>query len=158
MLVDNGLFGDVKAADGIYTLQTSVSRNIAVGAKEIPVAVANKKGWLALARTTLDIKKNPSIIETTFSPERPRANGKDQVTLSVVIDNPGRIEDVKTVTVDLRPLGYAELAYLKHDGQTFTLQFVIPEFVREGEYSLRIGVSNLAGGYAAEDVTIRVHK
>jgi len=167
MLVDNGLFGDVRAADGIYTLQTSVAKSIPVGAKEIPVAVANKKGWLALAKTTLDIKKNPTIIETTFSPERPRANGKDQVTLSVVIENPGRIEDIKTVTVDLRPLGYAELAYLRNDGQagdlaagdgTFTLQFIIPEFVREGEYSLRIGVANLAGGYAAEDVTLKVYK
>src|SRR3989338_3880042 len=59
-LVDNGLFGDQRAAVGVYTLQTSVSRSVALGVKDIPVAVANKKGWLALAKTSLDVRKNPT--------------------------------------------------------------------------------------------------
>ncbi|MBU0671478.1 MAG: hypothetical protein KJ732_00450 [Candidatus Margulisbacteria bacterium] len=167
MLVDNGLFGDEKAADGIYTLQTSVSPKIELGPKEVPVAVANKKGWLALAKTTLDIKKNPAIIEAKFAPERLVADGKSLVTLTVKIDNPGRIEDIKIVTADLRALGYTELLPMLNDGRggdaaanddIFSLQFVVPDFLKDGDYLIRIGAANLAGGYEARDITIKVQK
>ncbi|MDD5382286.1 MAG: hypothetical protein PHH60_01340 [Candidatus Margulisbacteria bacterium] len=167
MLVDSGLFGDKKSADGIYTLQTSVSPKIELGAKEIPVAVANKKGWLALAKTTLDIKRNPIIMEAKFAPERARADGKSQATLTVRIDNPGRIEDLKDVTADLRAIGYSELQPLRNDGRggdaapgddLFTLQFTVPAAVKSGDYSVRIGVANLAGGYASQDVVLKVYR
>jgi hypothetical protein len=94
MLVDNGLFGDQKSGDGIYTLQTSVSPKVDLGPKDIPVAVANKKGWLALAKTTLDIRKNPLILEARCQPDRVLADGQSSVTISVKVDNPGRLEDV----------------------------------------------------------------
>ncbi|MFH1347730.1 MAG: hypothetical protein ABIH22_03470 [Candidatus Margulisiibacteriota bacterium] len=167
ILVDNGLFGDQKASDGIYTLQTRVSPKVKIGPKEVSVAVANKKGWLALAKTTLDIKKNPVIIETGFAPERVVADGRSITTLTVKIDNPGRIEDLKNVTADLRAFGYTELLPLQNDGKggdvlaednIFTLQFKVPDFVKEGEYEIRIGASNLVGGYTSEDITLKVHK
>lgn len=167
MLVDNGLYGDEKAADGIYTLQTSVPYSVDVGQKEIAVAVANKKGWLALAKTTLDIKKNPTIIDAAFSPERVRANGKDLTALIVKVDNPGRIEDIRSVTADLRAFGFSELALLRNDGKMgdmmagdnlFTLQFSVPSAIKSGDYMIRIGVANLAGGYAAEDRILKVYK
>ncbi|MBN2058164.1 MAG: hypothetical protein JW782_05165 [Candidatus Saganbacteria bacterium] len=167
MLVDNGLYGDETAADGIYTLQTSVSPKIEIGSKDIPVAVANKKGWLALAKTTLDIKKDPVIIEALFIPEKVMADGQSTTTLTVKIDNPGRIEDMKSVTADLRAFGYNELLPLLNDGRggdavagddIYSLQFKVPDFVKSGEYLIRIGASNLAGGYSAEDIKVRVHK
>ncbi len=167
MLVDNGLFGDQKAADGIYTLQTSVSSKIKFGAKEVPVAVANKKGWLALAKTTLDIKVNPAIIEASFIPERVRAGSPDPVTLKVKIENPGRIEDLEKVTADLRSFGYEELVFLRNDGRggdtvagddIFCVQFVVPDFVAGGKYSIRVGASNFAGGYGFTDVVLSVYK
>ena len=61
MLVDNGLWGDKKAGDGIYTLQSNVSPRITEGEKEIPVAAANQNGWLALSKTSVDIEKNPTV-------------------------------------------------------------------------------------------------
>ncbi|MEE8637849.1 MAG: hypothetical protein V3T21_02275 [Candidatus Margulisiibacteriota bacterium] len=167
MLVDNGLFGDKKASDGIYTLQTSASPKIEHGVKEVPVAVANKKGWLALAKTTLDIRVNPVIIEARFAPDKARAGSSAPVTLTIRIDNPGRIEDLKKVTADLRSFGYTELALLRNDGRggdavagddIFTLRFVVPEFVSEGEYNIRVGASNLAGGYGFADVVLRVYR
>jgi hypothetical protein len=167
MLVDNGLYGDEKAADGIYTLQTSISPKVEVGPKEVPVAVANKRGWLALAKTTLDIRKNPVIIETVFSPAEARADGRSAVTLTVKMENPGRLEDLASVTADLRPFGYAELALLRNDGSggdavagddVFTIQFVVPSSVKAGDYSIRIGAANLAGGYDSQDVTLKVKK
>lgn len=167
MLVDNGLFGDTIAADGVYTLQTSVSPKVDIGPKEIPVAVANKKGWLALAKTTLDIKKNPVIVEARFSPERIKADGQSVTTLTVKVDNPGRVEDVKEITVDLRAFGYAKLLSLRNDGRAgdlvaqddiFTLQFTVPDFVKSGDYDIRVGVTNLIGGYAAEDRALKVYK
>ena len=130
------------------------------------IAVANKKGWLAMAKTTLDIKLNPAIIETKFIPERARAGSSSPVTLTVKIENPGRIEDLEKVTADLRSFGYTELVFLRNDGKggdvvagdhIFSLQFVVPEFVVEGEYSVRVGVSNLAGGYSFTDIVLRVY-
>jgi hypothetical protein len=167
MLVDNGLFGDEKASDGVYTLQTSVSPRIDLGSKELPVAVANKKGWLALAKTSLDISKNPRIIGAKFTPAKVRADGKSKVTLAVEIDNPGRIDDLKNVTADLRALGFTELADLRNDGKRgdaragddiFSLQFVIPASVKTGKYNVRVGASNLATGYGTADVALEVYK
>lgn len=53
ILVDNGLWGDKVAGDGIYTLQTNVNPSIPIGDKEIPVAAANKKGWVALSKASI---------------------------------------------------------------------------------------------------------
>ncbi|MFC1571409.1 choice-of-anchor X domain-containing protein [Candidatus Margulisiibacteriota bacterium] len=167
MLVDNGLFGDSKAADGIYTLQTSVPSKIDVGNKEVPVAVANKKGWLALAKTSLDIKKNPIIAMARFSPDWLRADGKSVGLLTVKVDNPGRQEDLEGVTADLRALGFAEFQQLRNDGQkgdavagdgTYSLQFVVSQAVKPGKYNIRIGAANYAGGYAARDVELNISK
>ena len=63
LMVDNGLFGDKTAFDQIYTLQTSIAHNIDIGQKEIAISATNKDGWIALAKTTLEITKNPHIIK-----------------------------------------------------------------------------------------------
>ncbi|MFH1541489.1 MAG: hypothetical protein ABIE84_00160 [bacterium] len=167
MLVDNGLFGDLVAGDGIYTLQTSVPMRIDTGAKEVAVAVANKKGWLALAKTSLDVKKNPVILEAGFAPDWIKADGRSIALLTVKIDNPGRLEDVKGVTADLRAFGFQSLKTLYNDSEqgdvvandnVYSLQFIVPHSVNAGEYNVRVGVSNFAGGYATQDVKIRVVK
>jgi hypothetical protein len=167
MLVDNGLYGDEKSADGIYTLQTSVSTKIDLGAKEIAVAVANKDGWLALAKTNLDVKKNPVINKIKLSPESVRADGKSAVILTVRVDNPGRIQDIKSVEADLKALGYAQRLALRNDGRegdekakddVFTLQFVVPDFVRAGDYPVTVAVYNLAGGFDSGDLTLKAYK
>lgn len=167
MLVDNGLYGDQKADDGIYTLQTTVPSRIKRGVKEISVAVSNKKGWLALAKTTLDIARNPVIIEAKFTPDRVRAGSKTFVTITARVNNPGRIEDLEKVTADLRTLGYTELALLRNDGQggdsvpgdeIFSLQFEVPATIKEGEYAIRIGASNLVGGYGFADASLKIYK
>lgn len=54
-LVDNGLWGDKIAGDGIYTLQSNISPATTVGDKEIAVAAANKKGWLAVSKTSVAV-------------------------------------------------------------------------------------------------------
>ena len=166
-LVDNGLFGDKKAEDGIYTLQTTVSPKIKLGVKEVQVAVANKKGWLAMAKTSLDVKKNPVIIGAEFVPERVKADGRQMVTLRVMVDNPGRITDLGKVTADLSDFGYTEVALLRNDGQggdavakddVFTLQFTVPKFVAEGDYKIKIAATNISGGYIADEIVLGVYK
>jgi len=167
MLVDNGLYGDESAGDGIYTLQASVSPRIGAGAKDIPVAAANKKGWLALAKTNLEINKNPVIIEAVLEPDKAAADGKVLVTLSVKVDNPGRLEDISSVTANLSQLLLPAAMNLKNDGQegdlaagdgTWTLQFMLPEEVEAGNYSIPIEVTNLAGGQALGQAKIAVYK
>ncbi|MBU1026605.1 MAG: hypothetical protein KKA31_02625 [Candidatus Margulisbacteria bacterium] len=165
MLVDNGLFGDAKAEDGVYTLQSKVAAKTKNGTKDLPVAVANKKGWLALAKTSLVVERDPVIAEVSLMPEKISAGRKSYVTLTVKVDNPGRIEDIEEVTVDLRSLGHPELAVLRNDGKAgdavagddvFSLQFLVDDFVKSGEYDIRIGASNLSGGYGFTDIVLKV--
>lgn len=54
-LVDNGLWGDESGSDGIFTLQASVNPKTVPGDKEILIAVANKKGWLSLAKANIRV-------------------------------------------------------------------------------------------------------
>lgn len=167
MLVDNGLFGDEKSGDGIYTLQASVSPRISLGSKDIPVAVANRKGWLALAKTSLEVKKNPAILEARFQPERALADGRTLVTITVKIDNPGRIEDIQSVSADLRQLRLSERATLMNDGQRgdvsakdniWTLQFTLSGAAAPGTYLIPVQVTNLVGGFAVGEAVITVYK
>lgn len=157
ILVDSGLYGDQKKEDGIYTLQTSIPVKVGLGAKDISVAVANKKGWLALAKTSLDVAKNPVIIETQVQPEKAQSGSGALVTLAVKIDNPGRLEDVRGVVADLRALGMQEGAVLLNDGTNgdklakddlWTMQLTLPPTVRPGTYNIPISVNNQVGGHA----------
>lgn len=167
MLVDNGLFGDEKPDDGIFTLQTSVSLKVTLGSKDIPVAVANKKGWLALAKTTLEVKKNPVVMDARFQPGKALADGKTLVTITVKVDNPGRIEDVEGVSADLRQLLLPERAMLLNHGQAgdlvagddiWTLQFTLARAVAPGTYVIPIQATNFIGGLGAGEATITVFK
>lgn len=167
MLVDNGLYGDSKALDGVYTLQTSASPKVIIGQKEIPVAVANKKGWLTIAKTNLDIRKNPDIIEVKFAPDRARADGRSIVTLSVKVDNPGRAEDLERVSADLSPFGYGERILLRNDGkggdavagdEVFALQFSVPDSLKPGDYNIRIEAQNVMSGLSFKNVVLQVYK
>jgi len=167
MLVDNGLFGDKKAGDGIYSLQTTVSLRTLPGNRDIPVAVANKKGWLALAKTSLDIQKNPNIIEIRINPDTVLADGASPVTLTVRIDNPGRLEDVRAVAANLKALGLSERTMLKNDGSdgdvmagdnTWSVIFSVAKELPAGSYPVAVEVTNLAGGIANGQTTITVNK
>jgi hypothetical protein len=167
MLVDNGLFGDAKANDGIYTLQTSVSSRINPGAKDIQVAVANKKGWLALARTSVDVSKNPIIVDIRMNPDHILADGQSMATLTVKVDNPGRIEDISSVTADLRSFGLAQNTPLRNDGQagdttagddTWTIRFTVSESVAAGTYEIPIFVTNVIGGATLGHCSLTVSK
>ncbi len=155
-LVDNGLYGDHRSADGVYTLQTSVASKARIGTKEIPVAVANKKGWLAISKTTLDVAKNPVIIEANLAPDETRGG---QVTITVRIDNPGRLEDLQEVTANLKALGIREpLVFTDQKENQFTGQFTLPAGLSEGSYPVVVEATNLAGGYASKELTLKVKK
>ncbi len=60
IMLDNGLWGDAQANDGVYSLQTSVSAKTTEGAKEIVISVANKNGWVTVGRTTLTVENIPT--------------------------------------------------------------------------------------------------
>ncbi|MCU0640909.1 MAG: hypothetical protein MUC35_02330 [Candidatus Margulisbacteria bacterium] len=167
MLVDNGLFGDAQASDGVFTLQTSISPKTGLGAKDIPVAVANKKGWLALTKTTLDVKRNPTILEARFQPDRALADGKTLVTITVKVDNPGRIDDIAGVAVDLRQLQLGDRTGLGNKGADgdatagdnyWSLQFTLPAAVPAGTYVIPIQATNLIGGLGVGQATLTVTK
>jgi hypothetical protein len=116
MLVDNGLWGDKVAGDGIYTLQTNVGYDVVQGSKDIPVAVANKAGWVAVSNTNLNVETNPVIYDSRAIPEEVQADGRTQIMLIAKVENPGRNEDIKEVSVDLSPIGGENGTLMWDDG------------------------------------------
>ncbi|MCX5750624.1 MAG: hypothetical protein NT099_02995 [Candidatus Saganbacteria bacterium] len=165
MLVDNGLWGDEKANDGIYTLQTNVSPNIESGGKEIPVAVANKKGWLTLAKTSLDVSRNPQIIDARAIPDRIGRGEKRMVLIQVQIYNPGKVGDLDNVVVDLAEVGGANNVSLHnnatHGDKTagdniFALEYAIPGYISSGDKKIPLRITNTSGGRTAGDIIIHL--
>jgi len=163
-LVDNGLWGDLRPGDGVYTIQTSVKSDVAKGEKEIQVAVANKKGWVTVSRTTLNVDKNPTIISARATPGSVSSDGRSKTLLTVVFDNPGRPEDVKRALVDLSSIGGEEVA-MHNDGMsgdakagdnTFSLEIAIPSGLPSGEKSLPVKISNAIGGQAYSEIIINI--
>ncbi len=166
-LVDNGLYGDQVAGDGVYTLQTSVSPAIALGAKDITVAVANKKGWLTLAKTSLDIQKNPVILEAKIEPARARAGSGSLIKITVTVLNPGRNEDVNGVSADLSALRLSPRTQLGNAGlagdtaagdNVWSLEFALQNEVPPGTYAVPVQVTNTIGGLAVGQATVTIYR
>ena len=160
-LVDNGLWGDKTSNDGIYTLQSNVDASVATGPKEIPVAVANKKGWMAVGKATLDVEKDPIIVYQNVNPNAAHANGSDRLGFEIKIDNPGRLEDITGVFIDLTQLGGGEksmfdLARVEPDGSVYTFQVVIPPGIASGKKVIPVSITNLAGGLTKTNFEISI--
>lgn len=160
MLVDNGLWGDEVAGDGIYTLQASVNDEVTLGDKEIVVAASNKKGWLAVSKTSIQVEKNPAITSALANPDPLVLQGAETpLTLNVKVENPGRPEDLKGVYIDLRALNLgAEVEMDSTDSINFLLEVMVPSSVSAGIKRLPLRTANYAGGYAAAVITLGVNK
>ncbi|MFC1767328.1 choice-of-anchor X domain-containing protein [Candidatus Margulisiibacteriota bacterium] len=165
MLVDDGLWGDEMSNDGTYTLQTSVSGKIEKGVKDIPVAVSNKKGWVAVGKTNVNVKINPVVVEASASPRKIRADGTSKSKLTVRVENPGRIEDIKSVTVNLNKIGYGNSVIMYDDAthgdaaagdSIFTLETAVKPGTSSGEKKLRVVAVNLIGGKGFEEISLVV--
>ncbi len=162
-LVDNGLWGDIKAGDGVYTIQTNVKQGIPFGEKEIAVAVANKKGWLTLSRVSLDVEKNPTMIWAKATPASVPADGSTKTLLEVAVVNPGRVEDMGNVVVDLSSIGAGRAEMKKTTGNgtrpnIFSLEITVPSSASAGEKKLPVSVENSAGGKAQGEIVLNVTK
>ena len=165
MLVDDGLWGDSKPSDGIYTLQTNVGEGVPSGVKDIPVAVANKLGWVAIGRTSIYVQENPIISRGQAEPKSVRANGKESVRLSVMVENPGRQEDLKEVTADLTAIGLGDYVKMYDDAthgdikagdRIFSVSVVPKDGTVPGEKKLKVTASNLTGGSSEGEILMVV--
>ncbi len=165
MLVDNGLWGDMMANDGIFTLQTSVGRGVASGTKDVPVAVANKSGWVAISRTNIEVRANPIVSGGLATPQSLQADGKEAVLLTIKVENPGRQEDIKEVTVDLTGIGLESNVKMWDDGThgdvkagdgIFSVSVVPSENIGPGTRKLAVRATNVFGGSADGEITLVV--
>jgi hypothetical protein len=166
-LVDNGLYGDQQASDGVYTLQTSVAQTIPLGNRDIQITATNKKGWLALAKATVDVRKNPVIVSTRFVPEKALAADGSLVTMEVRIDNPGGVANVRSVVANFWPLGLSDRTVLwpsasegefNPDDKLWKVEFVLSAKVAAGMYKIPVEVTNLSGGVAVGSGVLMVVK
>ncbi|MBU0630409.1 MAG: hypothetical protein KKC80_05760 [Candidatus Margulisbacteria bacterium] len=165
-LIDNGKFGDVVAGDGLFTLLTTIMPETSLGPKDINVSAINRNGWMALAKTTIDVEIKPLIIEAKAVPEKISPQSGAFVTLVLRVDNPGRPIDVKSISADIRPLGFQDALSFRNDGQdgdvasgddTWTVRFLLPKTLSPGNYLIPIEVINLAGGTATGKIPISIY-
>jgi hypothetical protein len=165
MLVDNGLWGDSKSGDLIYTLQTTVPGDVTQGSKDIAVAVANKNGWVALGGTSVDVETNPIISEARAIPESTPADGASEVSLVAKVENPGRAEDLKEVTVDLTNIGLENNVKMWDDGthgdvrgddKIFTFRTTIKQDTGKGIKKLQVKATNIYGGTSYNEIILVV--
>lgn len=164
-LVDNGKFGDAVAGDGLYTLLTTIMPETTLGQKDINISAVNRNGWMALAKTTLDVQINPVILEAKAIPEKVSPQSGAYVTLVLKVDNPGRPIDIKNISADLRPLGLDAVPF-RNDGQdgdlasgddSWAIRFVIPKSALPGNYQIPVEVTNVVGGTATGKISISVY-
>ncbi len=165
MLVDNGLWGDAKANDSIYTLQTSVGSDVSGGNKEIPVAVSNKAGWVAVNTADIVVQSNPIISLATADPSSIKADGISAVLLTVKVENPGRQEDLKGVFIDLSAIGLVDNVKMWDDGthgdikakdKIYSVTAVVKQGTPAGAKKLSIHTSNLYGGASDSEIILTV--
>jgi len=165
MLVDNGLWGDTKANDGIFTLQTSVSYGVANGAKEIPVAVSNKSGWVAINKTKLDVESNPIISEAQATPSSIHADGLATLLISAKVENSGRQEDLKEITVNLTSIGLESNVRMWDNGthgdvkagdKIFSVSVIPKAGTSPGEKKLIVSATNMFGGKSEGEISLVV--
>lgn len=165
MLVDNGLWGDTSAGDGIYTLQTSVGYDVTRGTKDIPVAVSNKMGWVALGRAKVEVEVNPVIVEANAIPQTVSSSGRSSVLFMAKVTNPGRQEDLKEVTIDLAGVGITNNIKMWDDGThgdakagdtVFSVQVDLSPGISRGVKKLPVHASNAFGGKTNGEITITV--
>lgn len=158
-MIDTGTFGDTKEADGRYTLQSNVEPKTALGGKDIQITATNKKGWLALVKTSIEVRKDPIIRELRVFPGKVLADGSSLATIEVAIDNPGGSRAVRTAVVNLWSLGLADRAALSYLGDDiWAVEFVVPGNQGPGRYQLPVEVTNLAGGVAVGSISVDVTK
>ncbi|OGC11978.1 hypothetical protein A3K48_05835 [candidate division WOR-1 bacterium RIFOXYA12_FULL_52_29] len=165
-LLDNGKFGDVVSGDGLFTLLTTIMPGTTLGPKDINISAVNRNGWMALAKTTVDVEIKPLILEAKAVPEKLSTQSGAFVTLVLRVDNPGRPVDVKNISADIRPLGFQDALSFRNDGQdgdiasgddTWTLRFILPKNLSPGNYLIPIEVVNFAGGSAAGKIPISIY-
>jgi hypothetical protein len=157
MLVDNGLYGDRVAGDQVYTLQTNVGYDVPSGDKDIPVAVSNKMGWVALGKTDVNVQLNPIISEAKATPQYAKADGVSKVTLSAKVDNPGRQEDLRQVTIDLRSIGMDNNVQMKSTGgNTYSITVTVKPGTSVGVKKLPVYADNIYDGKTNGEILLEV--
>ncbi|MFH0886915.1 MAG: hypothetical protein V1843_01980 [bacterium] len=163
ILVDNGLWGDEKGSDGIFTLQTAIAAGSERGEKKIQVEVANRGGWLTLGQVDLIVNKDPAILEAKAEPWElvPGAS----TLISVRVENPGGINEIDKVLVDLRQAEGPDTAFLRNDGKEgdlkagdniYSLRLTIPPNTPIGKKIIPVTVLNRVGGTAKSTVLLMV--
>ena len=165
MLVDSGLWGDIKSSDGVFTLQTNVGYGVQSGAKDIPVAVANKSGWVAIGRTNVEVQSNPVISDGKAAPPSVRADGVTEVLLTSRVENPGRQEDLREVIVDLTSIGLESNVRMWDDGShgdikagdmTFSVSIMPKKGTGSGMKKLPVRALNIFGGSSDGEINLMV--
>jgi hypothetical protein len=165
MLVDTGLWGDIKSSDGVFTLQTNVGYGVQSGAKDIPVAVANKSGWVAIGRTNVEVQSNPVISDGKATPPSVRADGVTEVLLTARVENPGRQEDLREVAVDLTSIGLESNVRMWDDGSrgdikagdmAFSVSVMPKKGTGSGMKKLPVRAVNIFGGSSDGEINLMV--
>lgn len=166
-LVDNGLWGDEKANDGIYTLQTNTSSKIRPGEKEVSVSVVNKKGWLSVAKTNLTVANIPTILNVGVFPHSMRPDGSASVKMFARVSDPGGTENIARVSIDMSAIGGPGDATMRSEGSgddmagqqnLYSTQYIPERELTPGAKKLTVRAVNRTGGSSSAIIVINIVK
>jgi len=154
------------SAESVYKVETSVDRQVEFGRKDIAVSAANKKGWMALAKTSLIVSLNPTVVGTQIFPDNVVSKTASTITVVLRISNSGQPEDIVSVMADLRQFGIKEKMPFKAEGRVaageidtlWSLQIKLPDTLSAGTYLIPVEAINLAGGVGRGAAELRVLK
>lgn len=134
-LMDNGEWGDLKAGDGIYSLQISLPEEVSPGVKVLPVMVSDYTGWQDRGQATFKVvppKYLPPVIESS-------TGVITQNVLTLQVNMSGTLSPGLQVYADLGDL-YGPFSVPLQDlgAGRYTLSYKVPLRVRKGEKILVI--------------------
>ena len=157
VLVDNGDWGDKVAGDGIFTLQANIAPNTSIGEKEIPVAVANKKGWKAVSRTMLTVEKNKNYLPLTVSPSSIKADGSNYLNISC--DTHGISQKINKVVADLSAFQSGkEIQLVKQGNGTYSAQVLVGAYAVPGDNKITVWAIKADGSTISNSINVEVFK
>lgn len=158
-MVDNGLWGDEAANDGVFTLQDTANPGVNSGEKEITVSAVNRKGWMSVARAEIVAgKRSTSYVESYANPQRLKNGEITRITLISKLQNYPYDSSLANAYADLSSFGYGKKVQMKREGKTFYLETELDVKTGEGKKEIPVTVFGPSGNFILSKASIEVIK
>ena len=155
-LVDTGLWGDLLADDGVFSLQSNINPQTMPGEKELPITAVNRKGWKAVGRTVVMVEDN-RIVSISIMPEQIKIGGNNKVSLTAQAINPDEARNIRSAKADLSALGIdKELVLQNKAAGLFSSEFLVPSSITQGDKKIFVYLTDNKGSSNMRTIYLEV--